>query len=69
MLKVSGFYNKKVLFLKKNISLAVVNTKTKKLCLLTLFSRRFWDILQMETKTKPDTQWDKITIESAFSVS
>ena len=27
---------------KKNIFLAVVNIKTKKLCLLTQFSRRFW---------------------------
>ena len=34
--------NKKVLFLEKIFFLAVVNIKTKKLCLLTQFSRRFW---------------------------
>ena len=43
-LKVSAFYleKQKSFIPEKNIFLAVVNIKTKKLCLLTQFSRRFW---------------------------
>ena len=39
--QLSILKNKKS-FIPKNIFLAVVNIKTKKLCLLTQFSRRFW---------------------------
>ena len=44
MLKVSAFYleKQKSFIPKKNIFLAIVNMKIKKLCLLTQFSRRFW---------------------------
>ena len=43
-LKVSAFYleKQKSFIPKKNIFLAVVNIKTKKLCLLTQFSGWFW---------------------------
>ena len=43
-LKVSAFYleRQKSFIPKKKIFLAVVNIKTKNLCLLTQFSRRFW---------------------------
>ena len=46
MLKVSAFYleKQKSFIPKKNIFLAIVNIKTKKLCLLTPFSRRFWSL-------------------------
>ena len=45
MLKVSAFYlEKQKSFIPKKF-LAVVNIKTKKLCLLTQFSRRFWQRL------------------------
>ena len=43
MLKVSAFYlEKQKSFIPKKYFLAVVNIKTKKLCLLTQFSQRFW---------------------------
>ena len=68
MLKVSAFYleKQKSFIPKKNIFLAVVNIKTKKLCLLTQFSVKillggmalcilFWEIdlffVKMLTKT------------------
>ena len=43
-LKVSAFYleKQKSFIPKKKIFLAIVNIKTKNLCLLTQFSRRFW---------------------------
>ena len=43
-LKVSAFYleRQKSFIPKKKFFLAVVNIKTKNLCLLTQFSRRFW---------------------------
>ena len=43
-LKVSVFYleKQKSFIAKKDIFWAVVNIKTKKLCLLTQFSGRFW---------------------------
>ena len=54
-LKVSAFYleKQKSFIPKKQFFLAVVNIKTKKLCLLTQFSRRFWCQLFSSTCTVP----------------
>ena len=49
-LKVSAFYleKQKSFISKKNFFWAVVNIKTKKLCLLTQFYGRFWYILDVK---------------------
>ena len=60
ILKVSAFYleRQKSFIPKKIFFLAVVNFKTKNLCLLTQFSRRFWIL--------PNTICDQLTLPTAW---
>ena len=61
-LKVSAFYleKQKSFIPKKNIFLAVVNIKTKKLCLLTQFSGRFWPLYYIFTECDNEFHFYKV---------
>ena len=68
-LKVSAFYleKQKSFIPKKKKFLAVVNIKTKKLCLLTQFSRRFW--VQFDISAHPDLKERLRNFISTLSVN